>query len=234
MLTNASIKSQTTVILKRTKKAIYVGADSRINIYKTDPITNKVYRAPGSICKIWTNGKISCAFVGMYLIQSKEEAIYSCTQNNSFEEITNNYAKAFSFFIRDDLNKSRQFDSSYFAQLLKDNSPNFCQTFFFGKNADSLISYIVQFRVVIDSNNQVQVNWYSGQRDLLYAGHIEEIKDTVEKKELWQKDKNIPKNIEALIRIEAIANPDWVGGATDIIKVTKKNIKWIKKKSICN
>lgn len=234
LLIDISAKCQTTVILKRTKKAIYVGADSRINIYKTDPATNTTYRDTGSMCKIWTNGKIGCAVIGMYITQSKEEAITACNKYASFEEITNKYANSFALFIRDRLTESRQLDSNYFSQLLNDNSPNFCQTFFFGKNADSLISYIVQFKVIFDNNNQVQVNWHIWQKDLLYAGHIKEIKDTVEKSKIWRKEKKIPKTIEALIKIESIANPAWVGGSTDIIKVTRKKIKWLQKKPMCD
>ncbi len=59
--------SQTTVIVKKTKNAIYVGADSKVRSHRYYPDTKETFQANDTMCKIWTNGKVGFAVMGMHI-----------------------------------------------------------------------------------------------------------------------------------------------------------------------
>src|SRR5690349_6921346 len=83
--------SQTCVIARKTKKAIYVGADSRVSIYRSDMQGNS-RTDTGSICKIYRCGKFNFAVIGTSADISIKNAKAACLNGNNFSQVINLYA----------------------------------------------------------------------------------------------------------------------------------------------
>jgi hypothetical protein len=114
---------------------------------------------------------------------------------------------------------------------MDENNPNISQVIFFGRESDSFFLSIVRFRLL--SNGDVSVNLGASvvSSNQLYAGHINEIRDTLQSKNVW--NKGTFKTITSLINIGSAAHPISVGGPIDLIKVTKRKTIWVQRKEIC-
>lgn len=226
---------QTVIILKKTKKAIYVGADSRVTINKTN-ILGKIITDTGSICKIFRFGNHNFATIGFNVIKSRDYAIQAINKDSSFNDIISDYINSYGHFLRDYLQNIHDKDILYYTKIVKDNEPNISQMIFFGKEADTLFRCQVAFRIKEGNNyfQPIQIIYNTLYRDLLYGGHIDEIEDTLEHSKIFKKEKLIPEKMEQLINIEARYYPIEVGGEISILKLTKRKFKWIKRCRLCN
>jgi hypothetical protein len=222
--------AQTTVIAKKTKKAIYVAADSRVTFMAVasdgQPIRDTI-----QFCKIHTYGKFNFALLGLDIFNAREQAKKSCEGAKSFDDLAQKYATTWTKHLGTVLKEQRDKDNAGFLDLLKYNAPYCSQLMIFGKEADSLYLAVIVFKIENAVLGDVIVSATLIKRDLLYGGHVEEIRDTIEKKQTWKH--GTIKTMNALIKIEANAWPLWVGAPIDMIKVTKKKIKWIQKKKTC-
>jgi hypothetical protein len=83
--------SQTTIIAKKYKNSIFVGADSRMIWRVKNLSTNDFVDSPGFICKIYNIGKFNFAVAGTFGISSIEEAIKACEKGKDFKEVIEIY-----------------------------------------------------------------------------------------------------------------------------------------------
>lgn len=231
LITVSHCYSQTCVIARKTKKAIYVGADSRTTVYLYAPSTGELTFDTGSTCKIFTHGKFNFATLGANLQMSIDEAISACDNSNSFKEVIIKYATSFVNKFAEDLEENRKKRFNFFSTLIDKQLPNLAQIIFFGKESDSLFLGIVQFRILSSKLEPVKLSAYFAESNILYGGHIDEIKDTMQTPKIWKR--GTIETIKALISIEAKAYPLEVGGFIDMIKVSRKKTKWIQKKEAC-
>ena len=76
-------QSQTCIIAKKTKDAIYVGADSRLTTQRKIISTGKIITDTSSGCKIYTYGKFNFAIEGAFINNATNEAKEACSKRKS-------------------------------------------------------------------------------------------------------------------------------------------------------
>lgn len=236
--------SQTIVIFKKTKDAIYVAADSRAATTSIG-ITNREGLVPtyimsetynDSSCKISFANNIGMAFLGSHMELSYQCATDACNSSKSVMELLRNYVNAYMPKLRENLERMRLRDPSAFEKIIDPLQNTISEILFFGYNADTpFIKYVYFLRrdpaltpfgsvELIAKGNNVEVDSYC-------FGKKEQIEDTLKKASVWHK--GIVPTINNLAAIAAKANPSTVGGPIDIVKVTRAGRKWIQKKSYC-
>lgn len=234
ILTAYISNSQTVVILKKTKNAIYVGADSKVNVYLIDVLTHQTIRDTTTMCKIWRGGDHNFGMIGLFIDQSKQYAIEASEKYKAFDSVIKYYIHTFGVHIQSEMENMRSTELDSYKQMVKDDSPFVSQIIFFGRDSDSLFAAQVYFVLGTPIDKPVLLRYGITKKNLLYGGHIDEIRDTMEKSNIFKKKRNIKGNIVKLIEIESKIYPEWVGGNIDILEVTKKKTKWLQKKQICD
>lgn len=227
------INAQTCIIAKKTKEAIYVGADSRLTSTRKIISTGKIITDTSSICKIYTHGKFNFAIEGAFLNEAIIEANNACLKGKSFPDVIKIYFDSFGKKLMKLVDYIKKSDSSTFRERIANGW--FSQIIFFGEDSDSLHLSLLFFTYNEISSNSFRIDCKvsTGKNDILMAGHIHEIKDIIYKPETWASGEI--KTINSLIQIESKYHPMEVGGYIDIIKYTKKNGGvWIQRKKQCN
>ena len=218
--------SQTCIIAKKTKDAIYLGSDSRF-LRTSTVIKNGTYSIDtGSMCKIFSNGIYNFALSGHYLEESKNEIIKAVNNGGSFRKVIQEYSDSFREWLQLHLGElSRNMPIDSFESHIQKNYI-YANAIFWGTDSDSLFLAMPYFTVRIDTNKRVLfVDSFLAENHVLYAGHFFNIINKIEK-ETWRR--NIPKTIKSLISIEIKANEFEVGGQIHLIKFTnKKGLEWI-------
>lgn len=232
-LASKTVSSQTTVIAKKTKDAIYIGADSRSTITYNAHYSGITKVDTGSMCKIWTNGRLSFAVIGSRADVSKRYAAHACTfQTSLFEAIEvyrGNYTTDLAYYLYN----LKNIDSIAYAKWENEVQPYYNQIVFCGIQGDSLYQCQLTFSVSRTATGTITINSRVNTNDVLYGGYTELIEKVAANPSTWTKEEDIPDIIKQLIMIEAYVHPMEVGGPTDILKITKTGVKWIKRKSLC-
>ena len=223
-------QAQTVVIAKKTKKAIYVGARSRM-LSTTYYDNGKIQFDTASVCKIHGVGKFNFAIIGTMIDVSLTEAKEACKKGTTFREVMEIYAQSFVQKLADHYELLRRNYFDIFKQQVSRCQPNFTQIIFFGVEEDSLFLGHLCSKLTSSQFEPVTFTIYGSTGNFFAAGHIYEITDTLKKKNVW--DKGIVETIDFLIKKEMKYHPLEVGGAIDLIKVTKREIRWLRRKSLC-
>ncbi len=232
IFTVMDLSSQTCIIARKTKKTIYVGADSRGTPYSYNPLTKKTTRDTASnLCKIYSSGKFNFAASGVGFPMAMEAAKKTLTGKKNFMEWINAFVTSFGKALSDTLEKYRTEKPNVF-QTVVPVSKKLSRVIFFGVEADTL--YLAQVDLYLKSslNEKVDISAGGGPNTIIVAGHGEKIKDIVFKESTWREGDI--RTIKRLIKVEADANKMEVGGDIDIIKITIQKTEWIQKKKICN
>jgi hypothetical protein len=223
--------AQTCVIAKKTKNAIYVGADSREVFTKTNPNTNKLYDSIGSICKLYHIGNFNFASLGQEIDAEIKMAKIICRDKKSFAEVVESFGKMFGSYLGFYLQYQKTHDSNSYHKLIKEK-PFISQTMFFGYENDSAILADVLFQVPDTIKDFIIIKHTIIKRDLLYGGFVEEIRGPIEKETTWKN--GTVQTIKKLIQVEMAAHPKDVGGDINMLKITPDGqIEWIPKKNSC-
>jgi hypothetical protein len=229
------LNAQTCIVAKKTKKAIYLGADSRV--IKDYLYTDGSHKQDTtSICKIYSSGKHNFSLSGAYMAESFEYIIEASKLVDNFDSLIKRYSNAFRPFLLERFTKAAMtlpLDSFY--SYVSRRQPYINNAIFFGQNGDSLFLGMIWFTVTLNKESKIiAIDSYSNKRGLEYAGHFNLIVDSMETKINWSN--NVPQTISSLIEIQAKAsNYIEVGGNTQLVKFTKKKgLVWISKKPPCN
>jgi hypothetical protein len=226
------LNAQTVVIAKKTKNSIIVGADSRETFYFVDPKTKEKIKKFGSICKIYSSGKFNFAVIGGSIEDNINCAKKACLKANNFEDLIISYANDLTNVLNTNLEILRTYLPDTYNQLVESQRPVFCQVFFFGYQADTALLKLVAMKVQNKISEPVKVEAFGLQADLLFGGHVEEIRDPISKPKTWKK--GISETIKNLIILEEEFHGDEVGGEIQITEVKRKSTRWINKKPPCN
>jgi hypothetical protein len=223
--------AQTCVIARKTKDAIYVGADSREVFTKTNPNTRKLYDSIGSICKVYHIGGFNFAALGQEIGEEIKMAKMICRDKKSFADAIESFGKMFASYLGLYLQYQKTHDSNSFNELIKEK-PFISQTMFIGYEHDSAMMADVLFQVPDTIKDVIIIKHTIIKRDLLYGGFIEEIRDPIEKETTW-KDGTV-QTIKKLIQAEIAAHPKEVGGDIIVLKITPDGqIEWIPRQNSC-
>jgi hypothetical protein len=222
--------AQTCVIVIKTAKGIYVGADSRVMNYQFNLQTGKTDTlAPLSICKIHSIGIFNFAVIGYFAQTSIDRAIEACSSNKTFSTAMEAYIQSYGQTIFDSLNIYNRAIEEKVTELY--NNKEVSEIFFFGyENGQPIITRLL-FKIVAMNESNVQIGCDSTiHADTAVSGEYAAIKDIVFKHSTW-KDGPIT-TIKRLINIEEHSSPI-VGGPIDIIHVLPSGVAWISRKKMC-
>lgn len=223
--------SQTCILLKKTKDAIYVGAESRFVRYVYS-YNNKPQRDTGSMCKIFSEGKYNFALSGYGLEESLGYVRKACKKGGDFWTVMDNYQKSFNGWIGERVNILQKImPPDSFILFVSRMAPS---VLFFGINADSLFSGLVDFSIEGYLNGNFEINFSVSTVEMYGLGYTDHIISKTLKEETWRG--NIAETMRSLIEIESKKHPYNVGGQINIVKFTKLNgLNWIGgKKPPCN
>lgn len=230
--THSNIFCQTVIIAKKTKDAIYVGADSRLVLSKLLRF-GQTEKDTTSICKILTFGKLNVALVGYQINIAAATAKRIAPKSTNFT----NFIKELQFAFMDSIRISLRTLSIHDLELFNEKialKEALAGVYVFGKEADSLRLCWVSFFATIydDQTFDVQSRYYDS--DIFATGHIMEISDTLTTSTIWKN--GIPNTITYLIQKEAKLHPIEVGGQIHLVRYDlKKGVEWIGgKKPPCN
>jgi hypothetical protein len=76
-----------------------------------------------------------------------------------------------------------------------------------------------------DCQNQITVPLFLGERDAMETKYLAENR--------FNKDDELPKNVEALVEAAIATNPKGIGGPIDILRITREKSSWIMVKPEC-
>lgn len=221
--------TQTCIIAKKTKDAIFIGADSRI---VSSSRINGVYKKDtSSMCKIFTQGKYNFAISGSGINQSPKYVSDACKKGGSFVQVIQNYTNTFNEWIKNDINRLKvALPTDSFYSLYKSWQPYYNNVIFWGIEKDTLFLGMAYFTATLEplNNNNIRIEGWISQETMFAIGHTNHIEKSL-KKETWKGD--VSTIIQSLIKIEAKANPIEVGGQIHLLKFTKKSgLEWINRK----
>lgn len=227
--------SQTCIIAKKTKDAIYVGGDSRVTHQRK--LDGVIIKDTSSMCKIFSYGKYNYAISGSGIDASPSYVRDACEKGGTFMEVIINYCNTFQEWIKNDLNRLKaamspsEFDSFYNQNWLGDYN----NVIFWGIENDTLflgMAFFILERNFFDDN--IQISGKYAQDSVFAIGHTDSIKNKIHLKSTWEG--SYINAIKRLIKIEINENPLEVGGTLHFIKFTKqKGVQWIGgKKWPCN
>jgi len=221
--------SQTCVVLKTTKDAIYVGADSRST--RLNIRTNSIDSIPVINCKIHVVGKYNFVTIGRFSDIASLLADSVCRNNSGgFQKVMLAYNRLFIERCSFLLNTYQNNYPNYFKILLSDTIMS--QIIFFGFEEDSITIGHLKYWLnqkpdrTISMNSQLVPS--SGG---IVAGEINSVKGLINMKETWSK--GIVAGIDKIIKLAAKAEPKTIAEPIDIIKVTRTGTVWIRRKPMC-
>lgn len=213
--------SQTCVIAKKTKDAIYVGADRKVNVSTIYP-NGDTFISFEYIKKIFTGASFNYALIGKFWKDVDSVLIKLRKTNKSLFKADSAYVNLFLNKINIRLREWQQINNPAFKEI-KRGEP-FSQIVFFGKESDSLFIYVIKCRFNFEINAVQLIR--SVRTDLYYGGETKEISDTLETNGVWKR--GVIPTIKSLIDTSAKYNYEHVGGTTDIYKFTLKGGAWVK------
>ena len=215
---------QTCVIAKKTNDAIYVGADSRVT---TTTITNGIKTIDtSSIRKIYFFDNVGYAIIGNYGTTAIDMLNRDLRKDATAKSIQDAYANFF-FSLSDSLRALEHKNPKEHHDILEKGKESISQLIIFGREADSLFIYSIKIYFDEKENN---IKFQPSVRtDLMYGGKVEEIRDTLETKSVWGncKEKQMNKTLTHLLNISSSHHPQEVGGKFWILKVTRKEMRWL-------
>lgn len=217
--------TQTCIIAKKSKDAIYIGADSRLTNKRA--VDNIYFEDTLSMCKVFSEGKYNYAVSGNGINMSPEYIRISCQKGGSFIDVMKDYGKTFSEWIKNDLNRLRvALPVDTFYSFYKSCQPYYNNAIFWGIENDTLFLGMAYFTITLEESSNIKIEGFIHQDSIYAIGHTINIEKLIRKQETWYG--NISKKIKELIKIEATADPIHVGGRIHLLKFTKnKGLKWI-------
>lgn len=184
------------------------------------------------MCKIQTSGKYNFAFAGGFSDEAQFEAKKATLKGGNHLVVGSAYIKSFGQLIENELNRYWKVSEKAYRDVVGEDFPSISKIFFLGVEADSLYLLYLRFDIIENvSNRTVKIKPFASYAIQGVVGHAEEIKDTINSKTVW--NKGIVPTINNLIKIAMVAHPVEVGGKIDIIKVTRKKVEWVQKKTQC-
>lgn len=225
--------SQTCIIAVKTKRAIYVSADSRISRYSPGFLTDKMVLDTFSGCKLFHSGKFNFATIGLEIDKAHDIGIEVSKSAKSIDDFSNQFIQSFSEELSQHLKSikaANRMRYSYFT-----SATPVSQLIVFGVEKHKLILKSINFEadnsLFSALSENVDISYSITKESILFGGHTEEIKDTLFTPDVF-KD-GIVKTLIYLTNIESDAHPVEVGGDVDIIKISKRKTKWIQRKQMC-
>ena len=224
----------TCIVIYRTPNEIVIGADSRrvINYVGFGP-AKSADRTVDDYCKISNVGKFYFAVAGFDDAGIKDALLTACKGKSKLEDAAKAAVSAVTRHLEKSVEKVRGLDMAYykkrfqtsfvsnFAIMCVENNETHCIVFNFNlQNApDKPIKIISDFK--IDEPFIIL-----GESSKILQKPGSEIRSIVEKNSVLA--------IRQFINLESNHNPAFVGGPTDVLRLSTSGIKWMAKKKNCS
>lgn len=230
-----TVSEGTTVLLKRTSNAIYLGIDSKVKFFLKDSVTQTAKTFDIEGCKIWNDECKGFAVAGLFILEAFSEARKIFSSSSNLDSISVKYEQSFYKVLHDRMEKFRLADTASYLQFIRENNPQFSQIYFFGVNGDTLYQKLLVFTVDNEITEEVRLRVTYYNYSTICSGVNGAIKNEVNNPATWWDETNISGTIDRLLKIQCKATPLWVGEPIDLITVTLQGVNWVsKKRRICD
>jgi len=201
-----TVNAQTVIIARKTKDAVYVGADSKQVVTKvvsySDADTSWEMTADSAVlaCKIISEGKFNIAFEGWGTYESEPLTRAACQASDSFRQLMNKHADDYLPVLRDQMKMYREKFPEKFEDMTRNFHNNLATVFFFGFEGGKPFLGINDYRMKRDSRGNLEFTAAMHELGEFAAGHTKEIIDTLYKsKTVW--DRGTVRTIKYLIQL---------------------------------
>jgi hypothetical protein len=227
------ILSQTCIIAKKEKNAIYIGTDARVMESQKDSITQKIDTAFGSTCKIFRVGKFNFAGCGQFEENQIEIAKDAARHGKSFSEVMRGFEDQFAAFLKNMFDYYSRTDVPKYLQLMESSKTIRNEIIFFGFEQDSSVLAKVIFAVSRNADKGgVRIAHGIVHRAVLYCGQLDRVKDTIENKSTWKA--GIAQTISDLLKIETTGRGENANNAVYVLKLEPHKTSWIPARNACS
>lgn len=222
--------SQTCIVAVKTKDKILVGADSRVSLPKINRRTGETTETyEDTICKIVVGKNINFAISGRSGSKLLSFASKLLNDTISIAEFKYKYAIGAYSIV-----KKAFIEENTVKQIERTRNEVLTDMIIFGRENDSLKLIRISLLDSPDTRNNMDFTWIQEDiRDTIASGEVKEIEanNILFDKKTWQN--GYIKGIKYIINYAHEKHPTHVGGATNIVEVTKRKTKWIGKKPPC-
>jgi hypothetical protein len=222
---------QSCLIAVKTKNAVYLGADTRSIIIKTDSITQAQDTVLKTECKIYHSGKINFAVFGEFTKEATEIANSAVKNGKTFSKAMVSFEDRFARLLSNVFDYYSTTDMHKYLQLLKDDGSVIAETIFFGFESDSSVLFEIPFILSRPESGGVRIAHGIVHKRVISTGCTDKIKDSISKEITWTN--GIPSTIHDLIKIQCNSNSIYAGSEIVILKVEPKGVTWIPDKNSC-
>ncbi|UFH52903.1 hypothetical protein [Spirosoma sp. KNUC1025] len=223
------------IVIVRTEKAIFIGADSKSITYHYDSTGKKFIEKSNQLsCSIHKAGKFYFANTGFAQEQQIEFAETACKGAKSLEDIRIKFSELMIKYYETNLELIRRKNKYFYKEkvegsfadvaffTIENNKPQVMVLYF-----NTLNSFLDKVRVGIKPDTESDIHIMGVAKTAFTMS--DEKKNYFERLSINEPVQFIQEYIESEIK----SSPEFVGGSIDILQVTVTGDKWIRRKRNC-
>ncbi|MFA6150763.1 MAG: hypothetical protein WC716_05550 [Chitinophagaceae bacterium] len=218
----------TCIVIMKQSDGIFIGADSRRNIYDHQMKQSIV----DDYCKIHYAGNIYIAVAGYSDEQMKNIALSAAQKSSSASEALNKCKIAIEKKLSETTETYRIKNKKGFEQRFAQSLVGSVSFFSFINGKPELLT--IHFSLVSSKSNKCIVKGDIDYSPIVFLGVSDHILKVPEQNVAkFISDRDWPKMVKTLIELEAKEHPQWVGGPIDMLQLDAKGAHWVQKKGNC-
>ncbi|CCH54520.1 hypothetical protein BN8_03700 [Fibrisoma limi BUZ 3] len=230
---SSSCAFSTCIVIYRTDKEIIVGADSRRLAFVFNEKTNQFRDVTfDNFCKIRHQGSINYAVAGFNDDLLHEVAMQASKGKNDLAKVAADYIKLLTPRLEASAEAFRRQDINKYKERFQE--PAIADVAFFGFDKGKPVVIYLMFLITTPPNQPVRIrSEYKVDQHVTLLGVFGEIVKMPFNNVMAELKKNPVTAIRRFIGLENKANPMWVGGPIDVMRVNVQGRTWVAKKKIC-
>lgn len=221
--------SQSSIVYKKESNGIFIGADTRLVSYITNPSTQRVEPDVSSLCKIMRVKDYHIAVTGFGADLALQEAATALQRELTIDEVVDVFAMAFGQKLADLLEKDRRTRPDFFKKKFLPGT-NLGGAVFVYYNKGNLVGRVVKAIVVSQPTEVATVSRRIEMMDSIgIVGSSIATRNILYNRDVWKK--GAANGMRNIIGIEKMANPTEFDGTLDILFISNNNeTQWVQSK----
>ena len=225
----SNLLSQSCIVFKKENDGVFIGADTRLVSYVTNPSTLRVEPNISSLCKIMRIKDYHIAVTGVGADVALEEAALALQKDLKVDEAVDAFAMAFGQKLADLLEKDRRTRPDFFKKKFIPGA-NLGGAIFVYYNKGVFVGRVVKAIVVSQPTEVATVSRRIETMDSIgIVGSAIATKNILYNRDVWKK--GAANGIRNIVGIEKMANPTEFDGTVDILFISNRNdTEWVQSK----
>lgn len=225
----SALFSQSCIVFKKENDGIFIGADTRLVSYVTNPSTLRVEPNLSSLCKIMRIKDYHIAVTGFGADVALEEAALALQKDLTIDQAVDAFAMAFGQKLADLLEKDRRTRPDFFKKKFIPGA-NLGGALFVYYNKGVFVGRVVKAVMVSQPTEVATVSRRIEMMDSIgIVGSAIATKNILYNRDVWKK--GAANGIKTIVGIEKMANPTEFDGTVDILFVSTRNdTEWVQSK----